>query len=73
MEHLDQQMALKWIYDNVENFGGKRKKITLLGHGEYASDATAHMLNKDSKKLFDRVIAISRTVINKWSLEKPKL
>uniref|UniRef100_A0A0N5BT05 Acetylcholinesterase n=1 Tax=Strongyloides papillosus TaxID=174720 RepID=A0A0N5BT05_STREA len=67
---LDQQMALQWIYDNVENFGGKREKITLFGHGEGASDATAHMFSKVSKEYFTRVIAISGTVLNKWSLEK---
>ena len=30
---LDQEMALNWIWDNIENLGGRKDKIVLAGQG----------------------------------------
>jgi len=26
----DQQLALKWVYDNIENFGGNKSEVNIL-------------------------------------------
>lgn len=30
---LDMQMAIRWVYDNIEFFNGDRHSITLFGPG----------------------------------------
>uniref|UniRef100_A0A0N5A6M4 Acetylcholinesterase n=1 Tax=Parastrongyloides trichosuri TaxID=131310 RepID=A0A0N5A6M4_PARTI len=67
---LDQQMALKWIYKNIEYFGGNRNLITIFGHGTGGSSVTAHLFSKESERYFSRAIALSGTIENKWSSEK---
>lgn len=42
-------MALKWVKDNIANFGGDQNNITLIGHCTGASMIHFLMLNPACK------------------------
>ncbi|CEF60213.1 Acetylcholinesterase [Strongyloides ratti] len=69
---LDQQLALKYIYKNIDEIGGDRRKITIFGHGTDGASATAHLFSEESKRYFSKVIAFSGTITHDWALEKKK-
>lgn len=54
---LDQAMALKWIYENAENFNGDRDSITLFGPGAGAASAGLLMVAPDTRHIVSKVIA----------------
>ncbi|XP_029846571.3 acetylcholinesterase-1 [Ixodes scapularis] len=53
---LDQTMALRWIKDNIEAFGGDPEEVTIGGQSAGAISAGYHMMSPLSKGLFKRVI-----------------
>jgi len=66
---LDQIAALHWIQENIQDFGGDRNSVTVLGQGTGAaclhylmtSDALPHGL------LFHRVILMSGSALSPWA------
>lgn len=67
----DQIMALKWIKENIDKFGGDSNNITLFG--ESAGGASTHlcMLNEKSKGLLHKAIVMSGSVLCPWVLPSP--
>lgn len=57
----DEQLAIKWIHDNIERFGGDNSRITLAGHSSGSFSVSHHLLNDESKKYFQQSIALSGT------------
>ncbi len=54
--HFDQVLALKWVYDNIENFGGDKNNIT-VGGCSAGSGSTQILCTSDlSKKYIKRAI-----------------
>ena len=69
--YLDQIIALKWVHDNIELFGGDPNNVTIFGEsaGGYSVVALAAM--PAAKGLFHRIIAQSAPAIDSKVTKKP--
>ena len=56
---MDQMMALKWVHENIEGFGGDPGNVTIWGESAGGASTTLLPLVKGSHKYFKRVIAQS--------------
>ncbi|XP_050079520.1 acetylcholinesterase [Anopheles maculipalpis] len=65
---LDQQLALVWIKDNIQKFGGDTNRLTLLGHGTTGGpNVMTHMVSPRARGLFARAIIMSGTIFSPYS------
>jgi para-nitrobenzyl esterase len=58
---MDQILALRWVRENIANFGGDPNNITIFGNSAGAIDTGLLMTSGLSKDLFQRAIAESGT------------
>ena len=56
---LDQRLALEWVRDHIEAFGGDPNDVTLFGESAGGMSATALMAMPSAKGLFHKAIAQS--------------
>ncbi|XP_068630895.1 carboxylic ester hydrolase-like [Battus philenor] len=66
----DQVAAMRWVQNNIEQFGGNPDNVTLFGESAGATSVTYHLLSPMSKGLFHKAIAQSGVCIADWAQGK---
>ena len=64
---LDQVEALKWVKENIENFGGNPSKVTIFGQSAGGTSVSLHLLSPLSESLFHQAIAESGVDLSPFS------
>ncbi|EDS43765.1 esterase B1 [Culex quinquefasciatus] len=65
----DQRCVLRWVQENIRNFGGDPSNVTLFG--ESAGGASVHLnyLADSSRQYFHKAICMSGVSYNPWVLQ----
>jgi para-nitrobenzyl esterase len=56
---LDQQQALRWVRDNIANFGGDPRNVTIFGESGGAQAVCVLLASPPARELFHRAISQS--------------
>ncbi|XP_018591713.1 cholinesterase-like [Scleropages formosus] len=69
---FDQRLALQWVAENIEAFGGDPQSVTLFGESAGAGAIGFHLLSQGSHNLFTRAILQSGSVNAPWAIVPPQ-
>src|SRR4029453_3741801 len=58
---MDQQAALRWVRDNIAQFGGDPRNVTIAGQSAGGLSVLAQMVSPGARGLFQRAIVQSGT------------
>ncbi|CAG2174869.1 unnamed protein product, partial [Oppiella nova] len=61
----DQVLALQWVNDNIELFGGDSHRVTVFGESAGGWSTSLHILSPISRPLFQNAIMMSGAAINR--------
>lgn len=62
----DQHLAIKWVHNNIDAFGGDEGKITIFGESAGSTSVAYQVLYPGNKGLFQRAIAESGGITSEW-------
>ncbi|KAJ6217577.1 hypothetical protein RDWZM_008734 [Blomia tropicalis] len=65
---MDQVAALHWIQENIREFGGDERNVTIMGYGHGAACVNFLMLSPMARGLFQRAIMQSGSALSPWAI-----
>ncbi|CAK1554319.1 unnamed protein product [Leptosia nina] len=63
----DQTLALRWVRDNIQEFGGDPNQVTIYGESAGAASVEFHIISKN-EKLFNQAILSSGSIFGRWTV-----
>ncbi|XP_033209133.1 esterase B1-like isoform X1 [Belonocnema kinseyi] len=63
----DQVLALNWIQENIEAFGGDKNNVTIFGQSAGSVSVHCLCLKSSNKELFHKAILQSGSMANPWA------
>ncbi|XP_028139197.2 juvenile hormone esterase [Diabrotica virgifera virgifera] len=66
----DQLLALKWVQENIEHFGGDKTKVTIFGQSAGGASVTYQLMSEKSKGLFRAAISQSGSILSPWTFQR---
>nr|XP_023020747.1 esterase FE4-like [Leptinotarsa decemlineata] len=64
----DQVVALKWVKNNIEHFGGDPNSVTFFGHSSGSWCPVLHMVSPMSQGLFHKAVSMSGNTVGIWPI-----
>ena len=65
----DQHMAIQWVHDHIDKFGGDPTNVTIFGESAGAASVIYQALYDGNQGLFQRVIAQSGSINVEWAFD----
>ncbi|XP_029655910.1 acetylcholinesterase-like [Octopus sinensis] len=65
---FDQLLAMKWVKNNIANFGGDPTRITIYGESAGAASVSIHLVSKLSRPYYSRAILGSGASTSSWAV-----
>ncbi|KAK5646998.1 hypothetical protein RI129_005462 [Pyrocoelia pectoralis] len=66
----DQNLALRWVKNNIHHFGGNPDRITIFGQSAGGASVHLHILSPKSQGLFQSAILQSGSALMCWAFDR---